>query len=174
MFLIPYRRTAIHSVQPPGPIADRLRRVTAPRQPWLKSLHGRYHFVGSVDASRFRITPVAAGRNSYLPTLHGRMRPTEGGTEIQIVESIHSVVVVVLLGVFVGLPWMLAGFGRDFLIWLAVLFLLHCCMYFIGFLPAARRAKDRIRQIAGQPPVDRALANLEEEPRPSDHDDALT
>jgi hypothetical protein len=126
-----------------------LRRVTAPRQPWLKSLHGKFDFVGSVSATRFRITPVVAGRNSYAPTLHGRIRPTQGGTEIKIVESLHPVVIVVLLGVFLGLPLLLAGFGRDFIIWLAVLFVFHCCMYFIGFLPAARRAEDLIRKIAG-------------------------
>jgi hypothetical protein len=77
------------------------------------------------------------------------MHPTEAGTEIKIVESPHPALIVIFLGVFVLLPLVLAGFGRDFIVYLAVLFLFHCLMYFIGFVPAARGAEDRIRQIAG-------------------------
>jgi hypothetical protein len=149
MFLIPHRHTVIHSPHPPGSIADHLRRITAPRQPWLKSLYGKFDFIGSVSPTQFRITPVGRGRNSYLPVLRGRMRPAGEGAEIEIVETLPPAIIAVLLGTFVLLPLVLAGFRRDFFIWLAALFLFHCGMYFIGFLPAARGAEDRIRQIAG-------------------------
>lgn len=149
MFLIPHRHTVIYLPHPPGSIADHLRRITAPRQPWFKSLDGKFDFVGSVSPTQFRITPVVRGRNSYLPVLHGRMRPAGEGTEIEIVETLSPVVIAILLGVFVLLPLVLAGFRREFFIWLAVLFVFHCIMYFIGFLPAARGAEDCIRRIAG-------------------------
>jgi hypothetical protein len=149
MFLVPYHRVAIHSPKPPGAIADNLLRATAPRQPWFKSLYGKFDFVGAVSQTDFRLTPVIRGRNSYAPLLRGRIEASGTGTEIRIVESLQPVVLVLLPLLFVALPLGLAGFCRDFVIWLGMLFVLHCVLYFIAFLPAARRAEATIRRLAG-------------------------
>jgi hypothetical protein len=129
-------------------MTDHLRQVTAPRRPWFNSLHGKFEFVGTVSANDFRLTPVIKGRNSYLPVLHGRIDVSNAGTEIQIVESLHPIVIFILLSIFILLPLVVAGFSREFLLWVLMLFVFHCVMYFVGFLPAARKAEDCLRRIA--------------------------
>jgi len=149
MFLIPYRETSIRSSRSPELIADQLRQVTARRTPWFKSTCGKFDFVGSISSSGFRLSPVERGRNSYLSVLHGRIFSSDAGTEIKIAVGLHPSVIVVILVFFVILPLGLAGFSREFLIYFAaILFPFHCLMYFFGFLPAARKAEDRIRRIA--------------------------
>jgi hypothetical protein len=147
MFLIPYREISIRSSRSPELIASQLRERTASRYVW--SPYGKFDFVGSISSSGFRLSPVVKGRNSYLPVLRGRICRSYAGTEIKIAEGLQPVVVVSMLVVFVILPPLIeGGLERDYFIYLAfMLFPFHCLMYFIGFLPAARKAEDRIREI---------------------------
>jgi hypothetical protein len=147
MFLIPYRQVVIHSANATDSIANRLSEVTAPYQPWFKSLYGKFDFIGSVSASEFHIVPVIRGRYTYLPTLHGRMNAcATGGTDIKIVERLHPLAIVLLLFFLFG-PLMFGGTRREHLIWLLIYFLFHSCCCVVAFLPAAHKAEDRIRQL---------------------------
>ena len=90
---------------------------------------------------------LRAKRDAWVARVRA-LQSAESGTETRIVESLHPIVIALFVGVFVVLPLVLGGFGRSFIIWLALLFFSHIVMYFIGFVPAARKAEDRIRHIA--------------------------
>jgi hypothetical protein len=102
-----------------------------------------------VSLADFRLVPTVRGRNTYLPWVRGRMTPRAGGTEIQVVQTLHPIGVAAMVG-FLILGLVLgsrAGDYRGAAIFVAGLFVFHCVMYFIGFLPEARRAEERIRQL---------------------------
>jgi hypothetical protein len=147
MFPIPYRKTHIISSHSAEVLAERLRLRTSRRWPWFRSPVGRFDFVGSVSPQGFRLLPTIRGRNTYQPWLRGRMTPRPDGTEIRIVQTLHPIgiaiiVVVLILGFVLGRR---VGDYRDII---GGLFVLHCLMYWIAFLPQARRAEARIRQLA--------------------------
>jgi hypothetical protein len=147
MFLVPYRRIHIVSPHSAEVLAERLRLQTSPRWPWFRSPAGQFDFVGSVSPNDFRLLPTNRGRNTYQPWLLGRMTPRVDGTEIRIVQTLHPAGIIIIVGVLVlGLVLgRLVGDYRDIIVGL---FVLHCLTYFIGFLPQARRAEARIRQLA--------------------------
>jgi hypothetical protein len=150
MFLFPYRQTEISSPHPPEVVAERLRERTSARQPWLRSLVGRFDFIGSVSASEFRLTPVIRGRNTYLPWLVGHISPRPDGSTIRIVETFHPIQIGIIVAFF-AFGGVVVG-GKSSL-WSAVFgtlllfFVFHSFMYFIGFLPEARKAEERIREL---------------------------
>jgi len=133
MFLVPYRQTEITSPHSPDVVAERLRQRTSARQPWFRSLVGRgFDFTGSVSATEFRLMPVIRGRNTYQPWLVGHVCSHPGGSTIRLVETFHPIQIGIIIAFFT----------------LLVFLLFHCVMYFIGFLPEARRAEERIRELA--------------------------
>lgn len=150
MFPIPYRKVHIVSPHPADMLAERLRLRTSPRQRWFRAMDGQFDFVGSVSPSDFRLVPTIRGRNTYLPWLLGRMTPRPDGTEIQVVQTLHPIAIAAMLAFLI--VWVVvvvrAEDYRSAAIFIAGLFVFHCVMYLIGFLPEARRAEERIRQLA--------------------------
>jgi hypothetical protein len=147
MFPIPYRKIHIVSPHSAEVLAERLHLHTSPRWPWFRSPAGQFDFVGSVSPNAFRLLPTIRGRNTYQPWLLGRMTPRSDGTEIRIMQTLHPIGIVIIVGVLI-LGLVLARRVGDYRDIIAGLFVLHCVTYFIGFLPQARRAEARIRQLA--------------------------
>ena len=151
MFLIPYRQTEITSPHSPDVVADRLRERTSARQPWFRSLAGRgFDFTGSVSATEFRLMPVIRGRNTYQPWLVGHVCAHPGGSTIRLVETFHPIQIAIIVGFFTFGGVVVGGKSSvwDAVFGTLLLFVIfHCVMYFIGFLPDARKAEERIRQL---------------------------
>jgi hypothetical protein len=150
MFLIPYRQTEIRSPHSPEIVADRLRQRTSARQPWFRSLVGRgFDFTGSVSSGEFRLMPVIRGRNTYQPWLVGRIYPRPEGSIIRLLETFHPIQIGIIVAFFT-LPAVLgmrSSGVKALFATLLVFLLFHCVMYFVGFLPEARRAEERIREL---------------------------
>jgi hypothetical protein len=150
MFLLPYRQIEIESPHAPEEIAELLRVKTVQRQPWFRSLaRSGFEFTGTVSTNQFRIMPVIQGRNTYQPWLIGRIVPQPGGSKIHLLQTFHPVQIVII-SAFFFLPGIIGTrtVGPKALLMAASLFLLfHVVMYFIGFLPEARKAERRIREL---------------------------
>jgi hypothetical protein len=151
MFPVPYRKTHLVSPHSAEVIAERLRVHTSRRWPWFRSPAPQFDFVGSVSLTAFRLLPTRRGRTTYQPWLFGRMTPRpNGGTEIQIVQTLHpaGIIIIVSFLILALLLWSRAEYYGGAGLFTAGLFFLHGLMYCIGFLPQARRAEERIRQLA--------------------------
>ena len=151
MFLIPYRQTEITSPHSPDVVAERLRERTSARQPWFRSLAGRgFDFTGFVSATEFRLMPVIRGRNTYQPWLVGHVCPHPAGSTIRLVETFHPIQIGIIIAFFTfpAVVGMRSTGVKALFATLLVFLLFHCVMYFIGFLPEARRAEERIRELA--------------------------
>jgi hypothetical protein len=150
MFLVPYRKTEISSPYSPEAVAERLREHTSARQPWFHSLAGRFDFIGSVSVSEFHLTPVIRGRNTYLPYLTGHIHARPDGSMILLVQTFSRVQIGIIVafftfgGVVVGGE---SGVWQAFFGALILFLAFHCVMYFVGFLPDARKAEARIREL---------------------------
>ena len=147
MFPIPYRKIHIVSPHSTEVLAERLRLHTSRRWPWFRSPAGQFDFVGSVSPDALRLLPTSRGRNTYQPWLLGRMTPRSDGTEIRIVQTLHPIGILIIVGVLI-LGLVLARRVGDYRDIIAGLFVLHCVTYFIGFLSQARRAEAHVRQLA--------------------------
>jgi len=150
MFLVPYRQTEISSPHSPDIVAERLKQRTSARQPWFRSLVGRgFDFTGSVSASEFRLMPVVRGRNTYQPWLVGRVSPRGGGSTISLLETFHPIQISIIVAFFTfpAVVGMRSSGVKALFATLLVFLLFHSVMYFIGFLPEARRAEERIREL---------------------------
>ena len=153
MFPIPYRKTHIVSPHPPEVLAERLRLHTARRWPWFRSPDPQFDFVGSVSPNAFRLLATARGRKIYQPWLLGRMTPRPDGTEIRLVQTLHptGIIIIVIFLILAFVLWARTGHYGGAGIFTAGLFVLHSVMYCLGFWRHARRAEERIRQLATWP-----------------------
>jgi len=150
MFLLPYRRVEVESRRSPEEIAELLRQKTSPRQPWFRSLTGSgFEFTGSVSSNEFRIMPVIQGQNTYQPWLVGQISPHARGSTIRVIETFHPLQIVIIVAFFAlgGLVGMRTAGPKSFLMAGSAFLLFHLIMYFIGFLPEARKAERRIRDL---------------------------
>jgi hypothetical protein len=159
MFLVPYRRIHVVSPHSAEVIAERLRLHTSRRWPWFRSPAPQFDFVGKVSLNGFRLVPAIRDRNTYQPWVLGRMTPRPDGTEIQIVQTLHptGIVIIVSFLILALVLWSRAGYYGGAALFTAGLIVLHGVMYCIRFWPQARRAEERIRQLAtkvesGTPP----------------------
>lgn len=147
MFPVPYRKTRIVSLHSPEVLAERLGLHTSRRWPWFRLPGGECYFVGSVSPNAFRLLPTRRGRNTYQPWLLGKMTPRPDGTEIRIVQTLHPIGIVIIVGVLILGLYLGRRIG-DYRNILVGLFVFHCLLYFIGYWPQARHALARIRQLA--------------------------
>jgi hypothetical protein len=147
MFPIPYRKTRIVSPHSPEVVAERLRLHSVRRWPWFRSPVGKFDFVGSISLDAFRLIPSAPGRDTYQPWVRGRMTARPDGTEIKVVQTLHPIGVLIIVGVL-ALGFYLARRYGDYRDIIIALFVLHCLLYFTAFWWRARRAEERIRELA--------------------------
>jgi len=130
--------------------ASRLALLTTAKQPWFRSLAGKYEFIGTVSSEGFKLTPVVSGRNTYLPRVTGSLRAEGGRTQIELEQTLHPMAIVAVTLVLGG-PVVASLIARDFSSVLgltALLLVFHTAMYFQGFRPEARRIEARIQQLA--------------------------
>ena len=148
--MVPYRRCLFSTEMSAADFASRLALLTSAKQPWFRSLVGKYEFVGTVSNEGFRLMPVVRGRNTYLPRVTGSLSPDGGGTQIELKQTLHPIAIVAVM-VVLGAPVIASLIARDFssAAGLTVLLLVfHVFMYFAGFLPEARRIEARFRELA--------------------------
>ena len=93
---------------------------------------------------------VTRGSNTYRPWLVGHICPRSDGSTIRLVETFHPIQIGIIIAFFTfGAVLGMRSTGVKALFATLLVFLLfHCVMYFIGFLPEARRAEKRIRELA--------------------------
>lgn len=151
MILLPYRQLRITSARPAAEVCQRLQSLTAPKQPWFRSLLGKFEFVGKITPGTFRIVPVVRGQNTYLPWVFGSVRDHDGGSEILLTQTLHPVAVAAVLGLFgcLEVASVVHGDLGSATFVGAALLLFHIVMYYIGFVPEARRVETRIAEVAG-------------------------
>jgi hypothetical protein len=150
MFLLPFRQTEITSPHSPDTLAERLREHTSSRHPWWSFPSGSgSEFIGSISATEFRLMPAFRGRNTYQPWLVGHVSPCLDGSTIRLTETFQPIQIAIIISIYV-LPPIVAivtdGINTALCILLSIIFF-HSIMYFVGFLPEARRAEARIRQL---------------------------
>lgn len=148
--MVPHQRCRFSTEMNAADFAARLALLTTEKLPWVRSLVGKYEFVGTVSSERFQLTPVVSGRNTYLPRVTGTLRPESGRTEIELTQTLHPVAIVAVI-LILGSPVIASIVARDFasaagLIVMVLVF--HTVMYFVGFRPEARRIEARFRQLA--------------------------
>ena len=150
MFLVPFREIRVVSPHSAEVIAERLRLHTSRRWPWFRSPAPQFDFVGKVSLKGFRLVRAIRDRNTYQPWVLGRMTPLPDGTEIQIVQTLHptGIVIIVSFLILALVLWSRAGYYGGAALFTAGLIVLHGVMYSIRFWPQARRAEERIRQLA--------------------------
>jgi hypothetical protein len=152
MLLLPHRRCTLTAAVGAAEFATRLASITSPSQPWFRSLVGQYEFVGTVSPEGFRLTPVTRGRNTYLPRVTGVFSTHGDHTEVQITQALHPVAIAILLafGAPIVISLIIGNFSEAFTL-LALFAAFHLIMYFVGFLPEARRVEHRLIQLADLP-----------------------
>lgn len=152
MFLVPYKRIHISTTLTPDEASQRILETVDTRG-WTWHLSSDKYFRGRVSPENFRILPVIRGRNTYLPLVRGQLRPGGIGTELEVTFSLHPLAIATIAFVF-GMPlWVeyskVGGLSPKIVPLLAAFLVLHALMYFIGFLPEARRAESLLRNLLG-------------------------
>jgi hypothetical protein len=157
--LIPYKRVIIQTPLTAENAARVLTKLVTPR-PWYYLFWTRAttDFEGRISLDGFNINRSIRYRNSFLPILHGRFRPTTKGTAVDVRMVMHPFVVVFLLFwcVILGIAFfqfatqVLQGgsiSGRD-LIPLGILVFIYV-MVFLSFGIEAERATRILKEIFG-------------------------
>ena len=155
--LIPYKRFSIKTELTPEEAVAVLTQRIKPRIRWYPlMIGGGGGFEGWVKLRNFSINRAIDYRNSFLPIMHGRFRPQEGGTEIRVM-MFPSVLVLVLWGFFIvlalaGISQVIVGLiggvnisGRHLTPFGLLLFLYLMC--FVGFGVEANKAVQFIRKV---------------------------
>ena len=106
-------------------------------------------FIGTAQEDTFSMYPAARGRNSFRPSIRGRVEAVPGGTQIHVSMSLHPAVLIVALFI-IGFFWfdendpqlalqhtLIAGAAITFGI-------------LIGFFPAAIRARRILEKNLGR------------------------
>jgi hypothetical protein len=85
---------------------------------------------------------VAKGRNTYAPWVLGRIHPLEDGCRVTLRLTLHPAAVIAVVAIF-ALPqyFELRNRGTVDMSWLLIFAAFHIGMYYVGFLPEARRAE---------------------------------
>jgi len=93
--------------------------------------------------------PVIQGQNTYQPWLVGQISPHARGSTIRVIETFHPLQIVIIVAFFAlgGRVGMRTAGPKSFLMAGSAFLLFHLIMYFIGFLPEARKAERRIRDL---------------------------
>jgi hypothetical protein len=157
--LLPYERITLESSHSADELVGTLKSMTRAPKWELRLTPGptdTAEFLGEVSKDRLSICLASPARNSFKPFVEGKIVPAASGARIEAVMHPHTIVLLFMAffalallppsviaageaiqkGSFRGLVWqplvMLAG-------------LYPVCM--LGYLPAARRMKQRLREL---------------------------
>jgi len=148
MLGVPYRRFVIE-LERGREIAflERLRNSTQIRS-WLcwRRRPPQIRFEGTVSDVGFRLVPMIKGRNTYLPCIRGKILSKNGSAVVDVRMTLHPIAALFMLA-FVGWGEYLAitKEGALNLPFLGMFIVLHVGLYFIGFLPEAKKAEQWLR-----------------------------
>jgi hypothetical protein len=157
--LFPYRRVIIQTPLTAEDAARVLTKVVTPRAWyylfWTRATTG---FEGRVSRDGFNINRAIRYRNSFLPVLHGRFRPTTNGTAVDVRMVMHPFVNLFLLFwcVILGIAFfqfathVLQGgsiSGRDWIPFAILIFIY--LMVFLSFGFEAERATRMLKETFG-------------------------
>lgn len=149
MFGIPYEKVIFQSELDQSEIFTRLEK-TITRPLWFKFPPKEKDFVGTIFQDGFRIYRNIRHQNTYLPTLTGKIRKSEKGSQIEIVMTLHPVAVLIMAGIFLFTFRVLFIPGGDegfrFLP-LSIAIIFHLGMCLVGFNPEVSRAKKLLQEI---------------------------
>ncbi|MFN8475983.1 MAG: hypothetical protein U0822_27660 [Anaerolineae bacterium] len=145
---MPYYQTTIRTYLSPGEVEERLRRVTRrsssrPPSLWRSTVldgNERAQFVGTIGDGHFVLQRDIGYRNSFLPTIRGKIEGYGGNTEVKVRMHLHPAVAAFLAAwiAFVG-QWVVLG-AREPLLYgmLAFAVVLACAGFFPEALMSAR------------------------------------
>jgi hypothetical protein len=110
---MPYLVYQAESALPTHQIAETLQRFVG-RANWLGvPPRDPVSFFGSITSTGFRIMRVVRGRDSFNPVLYGQFSPSDHGTRVRVVMTLHPVVWVFMFAwSIINGYWALAGL-RD-------------------------------------------------------------
>jgi len=147
---IPWHRIEIASPLPPAEVERRLATITQRQFGWIVRPKPPIQFVGRIANGLFRVLPVEQGQNTYTAWTVGRIERAEGGSRLSVLMTLHPIAVVVVAAFFLG-PQLLGWFGGadSSTLWAGALVVFHIVMYYVGFRPAATRAENALRKVAG-------------------------
>ena len=151
MALVPFERLTLRSRLKSDELYRRLAAAVEParwyRNPFSREQHKPYE--GEIAPNGFRINRVIRYRNSFLPTIIGRIRADEAGSEIEMVLRLHlavAVFMVVWLGgaaaaATVGAVEVLRGHPSPAGLIPLAMFVFGYVLMQAGFVVESRRAK---------------------------------
>jgi hypothetical protein len=149
MWFVPYRRLVIKSKLDPPELASRLRSVTVAGHPSFRKLPSHVNFVGKVTGEKFRVVPAIRGRNTYLPWLVGTIQAETTGTVVTVVMTLHPIAIIAVLALLGGGQYLaIVREGGFNVLFLGMILAFHMVMYVVGFRPEARKAEERLRELA--------------------------
>lgn len=93
MPLLPFERYEIRSALPAAEAASRLAAAVEPERRFRREKAARA-FEGEVGGAEFRIRRIIGSRNSFLPTIHGRIVPDAGGSRVRCTLTLHPLTAV--------------------------------------------------------------------------------
>ena len=136
----PYRKLIIDSQLETSSFELMLRSCSVPKAPILKRISNNVSFVGKITTNSFRIMPKIKGRNSYNPWIIGSYQPKTNGCQIKMTIMIHPLVIIVMLFFFIFPQYLTISKGGSFnVIFFIVILIFHFIMYFLGYLPEAKK-----------------------------------
>ncbi|HEX8695705.1 MAG TPA: hypothetical protein VF746_25040 [Longimicrobium sp.] len=94
MPLLPFERYELHSALPAAEAASRLAAAVEPERRFRSGKAARA-FEGEVGGAGFRIRRIIGYRNSFLPTIHGRIVPDAGGSRVRCTLTLHPLTAVI-------------------------------------------------------------------------------
>jgi hypothetical protein len=155
--MIPLEKFTIHSSLNPDRVRETLLTVVEPRQilPW-NAKNSAKPYQGEIGDRAFQISRNINYRNSFLPTIDGRITPEGTGSQIEISMSLDPVVFIFMLvwlgmvgnmGILFLLATLSEGKFEPAALILLGMFLFGCLLPFVGFKPEAQKAKKFLIQL---------------------------
>jgi hypothetical protein len=144
MMFIPYRRVDVPTSLTIGEIVELLtENVDIRKSVWPGPWRPKSMYWGRVSLDGFQIVRSTWGRNTYLPLITGRFKPSAEGTVVTVRLTLHPVAMVIL-AVLVGLAGFLCLRTGGGCVWvlLAALVLFHLGMNLVGFYPEEKQSID--------------------------------
>ncbi len=99
MVLLPYQRVSLRTQAPADVVLQRMAAEVEPRR-WLRSSFSKTphrRFEGEITGDRFRLRRIIGYRNSFLPTVAGRVQSDGLATLLEATLTLHPLVAVFML-----------------------------------------------------------------------------
>ncbi len=145
---LPYRNVTIKTNLSKEEVFHRLDRIVSRKYIWRRKKREDKEFYGKMEDDKFRIARFIEGRNSYLPRITGSIERGADGTYLNLKMALHPLVILAMF-FFLIQPLYISysKTGTINLIWPAAVIVFHVVMYYVGFLPEARKTEERFNKL---------------------------